>query len=197
MKKRNWIFKIASALMMACLLTTCVISGTFAKFTSGYTSTATVTVAKWAFKLKDAALSENFAFDLFDTITDTDSSDADEDDQVAADVIAPGTKGSFKIELVNESEVFAKYTVSFSSESASNIPTNLKFSTDNANYVDFATFSTTKSEGELKYANNANDDQTTITVYWKWDFEGGATDDNNFAGNEITIKATIDLEQVD
>ena len=197
MKKRNWIFKIASCLMMACLLTTCVISGTFAKFTSQASGSTTVKVATWEFTLNGTKQSEEFAINLGATV-DTVDGNTDNEVDLGDDlnVIAPGTKGSFSIELVNNSQVSASYAVSFAYEDASNAPANLKFcATENGTYSTLADLGTAL-DGTLKYKNDANnDDQTTITVYWKWEFTD--TDETSYAGNEIVINATIDLTQVD
>lgn len=194
MKKRNWIFKIASCLMMACLLTTCVISGTFAKFTSQASGSTTVKVATWEFTLNGTKQSEEFAINLGATV-DTVDGNTDNEVDLGNDlnVIAPGTKGSFSIELVNNSQVSASYAVSFAYEDASNAPANLKFcATEGGTYGALTALTYTDT---LKYKNDGNDDQTTITVYWKWEFND--TDETSYAGNEIVINATIDLTQVD
>lgn len=45
--KKNIALRVASGLTMACLLTTCVISGTFAKYTTAAGANDTARVAKW------------------------------------------------------------------------------------------------------------------------------------------------------
>ena len=194
MKKRNWIFKIASALMMACLLTTCVISGTFAKFTSTASGSTTVKVATWDFTLNGKSASETFVIDLEDTV---DTNGGAMDSEVASDVIAPGTKGSFSIELVNESQVAAECKVTFTAtvkkadNSVGTLPTNLQFATEESGtYGTLAELGTAYDE-TLAY----NSGTKNIVVYWKWNFTD--TVENDFAGDEITINATIDLTQVD
>ena len=93
--KRNRMMRIASFLLIAVLATTCAISGTFAKYTTEYEATSSARVAKWDVKLSEtsggSALA-SFDFGLFDTIKDT--AGADEAD-VNANLIAPGTSGSF------------------------------------------------------------------------------------------------------
>jgi hypothetical protein len=57
--KKNKMMRLASLLLVCVLLTTSVISGTFAKYTTSYTANDTARVAKWGFD--QATLS----FDLF------------------------------------------------------------------------------------------------------------------------------------
>ena len=71
--KRNIMMRLASILLVAVLMTTGAVSGTFAKYTSQATASDSVTVAKWAFKVgtTDIATTKNFSFNLFTTINDT------------------------------------------------------------------------------------------------------------------------------
>ena len=82
--KKNTMMRLASALLVLVLLTTCAISGTFAKYTSTTTVTDSARVAYWGWG-KTAQLN----FDLFSTEYDAaggtvKSADTD-------NVIAPGT----------------------------------------------------------------------------------------------------------
>lgn len=45
--KKNKMMRAASALLIAVLLTTCAVSGTFAKYTTSETGSDTARVAKW------------------------------------------------------------------------------------------------------------------------------------------------------
>ena len=45
--KKNKFMRLASVMLMLCLITTCAISGTFAKYTTSGTATDTARVAKW------------------------------------------------------------------------------------------------------------------------------------------------------
>jgi hypothetical protein len=94
MKKRNWIFKIASGLMMACLLTTCVISGTFAKFTSQASGSTTVKVATWEFTLNGTSQSEDFKINLGATVDTVDgNTDSEALTVIIKDTTAPELQG--------------------------------------------------------------------------------------------------------
>ena len=59
--KKNKMMRLASALLVLTLLTTCVISGTFAKYVTAHNATDTARVAKWGVEVSLAA------YDLFDT----------------------------------------------------------------------------------------------------------------------------------
>ena len=49
--KKNIMMRLSALLLVAVLLTTCVISGTFAKYTTTYSATDKATVAAWGIKL--------------------------------------------------------------------------------------------------------------------------------------------------
>ena len=106
--KKNRMMRLASILLVLVLLSTSVISGTFAKYTSSATVTDNARVAYWGFG-REAAI----AFNLFDASYGTTVKSED-----GVNVIAPGTDKnttfSFKYkgnaaEGINAPEV--KYTV--------------------------------------------------------------------------------------
>lgn len=93
--KKNKFLKLASGLLVLCLLTTCVISTTFAKYVTEDSASDTARVAKWGVEVGVQAgdLATFYAADT--SVTDEDgnaiantvvSSDSD-------NLIAPGTKG--------------------------------------------------------------------------------------------------------
>ena len=85
--KKNTMMRLASALLVLVLLTTCAISGTFAKYTSTAAGDDYARVAYWGFGLDSAIEIDDLFVDVYDGNNDTsvDSKDGD-------DVIAPGTK---------------------------------------------------------------------------------------------------------
>ena len=88
--KKNKAMRMASALLVLTLLTTCVISSTFAKYTTSANGTDSARVAKWGFEANDSSIVLD---NLFKTAYDKNVNGA-------ADVIAPGTTNSviFKFE---------------------------------------------------------------------------------------------------
>ena len=198
--KKNIALRLASGLMLSCLLSTCVISGTFAKYTSSSTGSDTAHVAKWDIKLKDTAMEETFTFDLFNTIKDSNGTDTETDIKIFdGTIIAPGTSGSFEINLKNDSEVTAQYAIDFTEINGADLPIEYALGTSSeANWKD--------SIDELDFVDsNANKTLSmggtaTEIVYWRWKFES----DNDVLdtyyginGATITVTATVTVTQVD
>lgn len=133
MKKHN-MMRVASALAVVTLLSTSVISGTLAKYTSEKESnTDTTTVAKWEIKagtngnlksISSTTETESFTFNLFDTVKDTATGGGNETDISANDgtIIAPGTWGYVDLVIENDSEVSAKYSIKLEKTSEDTVP---------------------------------------------------------------------------
>lgn len=83
--KKNKIMRLASALLVLTLMTTCAISSTFAKYTTSASGTDTARVAKWGFT--DTNNDKIELANLFDKVYDTTV-------KSTTDVIAPGTTKS-------------------------------------------------------------------------------------------------------
>ena len=217
--KKNKMMRIASVLLVAVLLSTCAISGTFAKYTSTASGTSTARVAKWSVTVEGTEIGvspevTNLAIDLFTTVTDDGTTDGTTDDTNVANgsgevIIAPGTGGRFELNLANNSEVTAQYSVAWTVvENTNNIP--IQYSTDGTNWSD-----------NINTLDVAADAGTTIeiggaaqskTVYWRWAFDedvaGHHASQNDTADTalgiaaqtsapKITVKATITFTQVD
>ena len=111
--KKNKMMRLASGLLVAVLLTTSTISGTFAKYTTQDKASDAARVAKWGVELqvagdlygskyKDAANSNIASADNTNiTVYGTDSTDADEN------IVAPGTlnNSGFSFKLNGKPEV--------------------------------------------------------------------------------------------
>jgi len=213
---------LLTALIAAVAVTAYSVSGTYAKYTSTFTGSDSARVAQWAFQFKEDGkeASNNFTFDLFNTINDTTDGSAETDVMnKTADgktVIAPGTKGSFSIDIMNNSEVTANYDIAFAdSTNASNIPVEFKVTTGAvvSDWMSFDELKAYKLSGETdkRVTLDMNDGSTSkITVEWKWDYEStkgeaatGTTGVNfdtslGLAGNaEVTIAAAVTATQVD
>ena len=174
--RKNKMMRLASVLLVAVLMTTCAISGTFAKYTTTFTGTDTAKVATWEIAVNEGTqATKTFTFDILQTIVDYGGDeDGSTDDDVLADRLAPGTKGSFTIVLKNTSEVNAKYETVFTFPSGP------------------ITFTPTNSNGTLAMING----EATITVNWAWPFEGNDAADMALAGTDLTVTASIVVEQV-
>ena len=201
--KKNKTMRLAAILLVCVLLTTSVISGTFAKYISTATGSSTARVAKWDITVEDKKLNvdnTDITFNLFDyTDANVDVNGLNDD----AKVIAPGTSGSFKFDLTNNSEVNAKYTIAFTEENNNNIP--LQYSVNGTEWKDSIAELGMTSLTDQAINMGASDSQT---IYWRWVFEGtagghqGQNDGTDtylgIGGNAtVTIKASVTVTQVD
>lgn len=201
MNKENKMMKFASIVLLVTVIALILVAGTFAKYTSSATGSATVTVAKWNIKAGKAGSEASITgsnptitFDLFDTILDTDGS---EETDVRADMIAPGTRGSFELSVKNDSEVNAEYTIELDVDNA-DIPLEFKVA-DGEWSSDLDDISATKLD------MNESD---TVEIQWRWAYEtldekddptlGDEVDTGlGIAPEEIEVTATLTVMQVD
>lgn len=88
--KKNKFLRLASVMLMLCLITTCAISGTFAKYTTSGTANDEARVAKWGVDFtatnKGLALTYNAETNSYGITLSVKSSDSDK-------LVAPGTAG--------------------------------------------------------------------------------------------------------
>ena len=168
--RKNKTMRLASCLLAVTLLTTCAISGTFAKYTSSAEGNDTATVAKWKITANGTDITkdaESFEFNLFDTIWEQGTKQADAD--VAEGKIAPGTRGCFAIEIENLSEVNAKYSVSFT-ESESDIPLQYRLGDDGEWYDSLEALVEGESLSIKDQDIAMNSDAQTETIWWRWTY---------------------------
>ena len=191
--KKNKMMRIASVLLVAVLLSTCAVSGTFAKYTTQATGSSTATIAKWSVNMNNLdTASQTFTFDLFTTIKDTDLADTNEDDQVAPGKIAPGTQGEFTINRATNSEVVSTYAVDFT-VSGSTVPLEFSF-----NGTDWSS-----TLSDITATNIPIGAQTIdINVMWRWAFDAVPPNTNaadtalGTSGGTITVTAVVTVDQV-
>ena len=108
--KKNTMMRIASVLLVCVLLSTCTISGTFAKYVTEGTGTDTARVAKFGVEVKafDGMFSKTYTTHDADYIaTYTNSVVSDGEDKV----VAPGTDGKMtEIAITGTPEVAVEVT---------------------------------------------------------------------------------------
>ncbi len=180
MKNENIIVKFTAFVLLLTMIVLCLVSGTFAKYTSSFAGEDTAIVARW--DVADGDIEERF--DIFDKskIYDTNGVDFENpvaDTDVFQDIpqdggestedsrIAPGTWGSFTYELTNGSDVSVAYEVLYTADEAG-IP--LEWSLDASNWV------TDVDELNVEETRFENSEEE-ITLYWRWVFENGETTD--------------------
>ena len=224
--KKNKVLRLASVLMMACLLTTCVISGTFAKYVSTKSAQDKARVAYWGFKGATLEINDLFAnaYDNTDGEATVKSTQIDPDTNEEVDVIAPGTEGSVTIQYkyvengsITAPEVAYKFEVSTAGSSCANeikvnenitwalVPGSTapaadatEWGTWDALLTKIAGLSVERVEaGELPALSKG-----AYTIAWKWAFkEDGASNakdtDMSESLAEVKLIITVTATQID
>ena len=197
--KKNKMMRAASALMVATLLTTSGISGTFAKYVTSGNSSDYAHVAVWGFNETSISITDLFK----ETYDSTVKSSVEH-----IDVIAPGTTGSATFGFKYGGSATAPevaYTFSVDTEGSScseyieNNP-NIKWQLDNGDWGNWDTLladiealsgdaSGTKeyAPGELPRAFNKTTYEHTVT--WKWAFD--EYDNTSFNATNYDIIDTV------
>lgn len=179
-------------LMLGIVVLTSAVGGTYAKYTEKVEKSATATVAKWAF-VNDNTTQSLYKFEVSETYDAT---------TLANGKIAPGTKGTFEIKLVNtNTETAVEFEILFAN--MENKPTNFHLyrTTDGTTKgPEVALDGTGKVTGKL-----AAKDRTGLTAkfIWEWAFETAETAVNDpldtaagKAANALVMKATVTGNQI-
>jgi hypothetical protein len=213
---KNKFMRIAAVMLMLCLVTTCAISGTFAKYTTEAAGTDTARVAYWGFNDVNANLELG---DLFKTAYDQNVNGN-------ADVIAPGTtnKDSFKFSYkgydatVTAPEVAYSFVVSLGDATATycddaiqnnpNIDWRLNVIEDSTttpgtwgswtdliaaiNLLDGAA-GTDGKDYEAGDLPDAFDNDQVYEIEWRWLFDETVTDGVNNDANDTEMGNATEL----
>ena len=191
MKYGKWMKRVGAAAFALTVVSSCIVGGTLAKYTTTVAGTGSAIVAKWAPIFKGGTNGGAFENSVDVKLTDTTLNN-----KVVDGKIAPGTDGSFSVQVSKgETEVEFKYSVSISD--LTNRPANLKFYKDSS----FNTELTETSVGSGVYELSSDDtmgltdSEKTLTVYWKWPYEvsGEATaaaESRDAADSDTGNKAT-------
>lgn len=214
--RKNKMMRAASGVLVATLMTTSIISGTFAKYTTSATGKDSARVATWGF----ADTSSITLDELFKTAYDQNVLGK-------ADVIAPGTTNSadfyFKYSGKEAApEVAYTFKVDATgSKCADEIQNNknIQWKLDNGEYGTWSQLITAienldGNKTDDKYEANTLPDKFNSnqkhTISWKWDFDTAQTYDdgksqdehdtamgNKASLDDVTIKITITATQID
>ena len=200
--KKNVMMRVASALLVAVLMTTCAISGTFAKYTTTQTGSDSAHVAKWGVTVEvtgtSAFLNNYESGDVVSSVTEEK-------------VVAPGTDGTLataEISGTPEVRVNVKreatleltgWTVDgdFYCPIVITVGSSIVSGLDYDNAADFID----AVEAFLDYDQDieANQDlEYEVVVTWKWAFNGDDAKDTKLgdaaaAGSPSTIKFTYEI----
>lgn len=193
--KKNKMMRIASVLLVAVLMTTCAISGTFAKYVTASSASDSARVAYWGFNGTTFAIDNLFSA----TYTNVASNDS-------KDVIAPGTSGSatfsFKPQNATAPEVAYKITVSTTgSTCADDIAANenIQWKLDNGTWGTFAAMLSAIDALSTETITAGTFDtnwgaESTHTVSWQWliNENSNATNEQNIKDTALANKTTLD-----
>lgn len=179
-------------LMLGIVVLTSAVGGTYAKYTEKFEKSATARVAKWAF-VNDNTTQSLYKFEVPETYDAT---------TLVNGKIAPGTKGTFEIQLVNtNTETAVEFEILFAN--MANKPTNFhlyRTTDDVTKGTEVKLDGTGKVTGKL-----AAKDSTGVTAkfIWEWAFETADTAVNDpldtadgIAANELVMKATVTGTQI-
>lgn len=218
--KKNTFMRVASALLVAVLLTTCAIAGTFAKYTTSDNSTDSARVAKFGVVI-EADFGELFLGE-YDT-TEAWTGDDGVSVKSTADVIAPGTNGSladFAVSGTPEVDVQVAYEATLTLEGwvvegdyycpiEITVNTVVLKGKDYASADLFAAAVKAEIEKSAKKYNSGTDLSTVVAgdleVTWEWKFDGNndtkdtALGDAAAAGSAATIQLDVSctITQID
>ena len=202
--KKNRMMRLASLLLVCVLLTTSVISGTFAKYTTSITATDTARVAKFAVSAfgTDAVTNDTADVKIFDEskVFDTKDADyangvvdADIEDGTDVAIIAPGSWGTFNFDVENNSEVTVAYYVDYTVDEAG-VP--LEWSLDGATWTD--DLADISADAAVTVAMNNTDN---VAIYWRWIFNGDDDVDTDLGTADPlatpSVKIDVTIVQVD
>lgn len=220
--KKNKMMRIASVLLVAVILTTCAISGTFAKYVTSGNGTDTARVAK--FGVTVAGTADTFK----ETYAKNDNSFILAANTVVStkDVVAPGTSGSmvaFTITGTPEVAVRVAFTGTLElgdkwvdSTSAYYCPIEIKVGDTTFKGTTYGSANEFEAAVNAKIATytkdyEANTDLSTIgadapAISWKWAFEGNDDVKDTHLGDQavasdnaaqISLDVTATVTQID
>lgn len=195
MTKKNLMMRIASVLLIAVVLTTSVIGGTLAKYTTGIYALDEAVVAKFAVEAfgVDAVVNDTATVNIFSTVYDTEGTDystgtddADVLNGIDTPIVAPGTWGKFDIALQNLSEVTVSYAIKFTAAEAG-VP--LEWSLDGITWKDNV------ADLDIPATNiDINAAATSKTIYWRWIFNGNDVTDTGLGTATPLARPSIRID---
>ncbi len=212
--KKNKMMRTASVLLVAALMTTSMISGTFAKYTTSATGTDTARVAKFGVNI--TANGTTFAKEY----TNDSSAKTVVSSETDKNVVAPGTKGDMaKMTLTGTPEVAVKVSYEgkfdlndqWNASGSFYCPLVIKVNNSEVSTSDCTTaedFEKAVNDAISKYSteyapgtNLADKGNDSLTVSWEWPYAGDDTKDtalgNATNAGEVTLAVTTTVTQID
>ena len=154
----------------------------YAKYKTTLTGNGTATVAKWSFKVNGQT----------QTIPDIDlATTMKENNNVVEGKLAPGTEGSFDLNLdATGSEVAIDYNIKLA---VTEKPSNLRFYTDSSYTKEIASTDGVMNVSGVLSLEEVKTIQTK-TIYWKWAYQTGTAANDIVANDKIDTAQRNDIE---
>ena len=205
--KRNTILRVSAILLVLTLLSTCVISGTFAKYTTSADANDDARIAKWGVVVE--ATAEAFTENDDDTVISFVSGE---------NVLAPGTDGNLcGLTITGQPEVAVKIDATaeleltdWAVDSAYYCPLVITVGTTEFkgnDYVDAEAFEKAVEDAIVAEIAVASVDPNTnladaVAVTWAWAYEGNDDVKDTALGNAaapatISIAVSVTVTQID
>jgi hypothetical protein len=211
-EKNKNTFRVAALLLVACLISSVMLSGTFAKYTSEYAGQDTALVARWSFEALGGTLATEdpteIKLALFDHVYNTHINRTAADEETY--IIAPGVSGDFTIQMAYLADVDADVKITFQESgdlSGQNFP--IEYSADGGStwvaydelaeeFIDqIITTGITEAVADDTFtiARVDNDETDAIsisqTILWRWAFDSDAQNEADagtpaFSSSDIT-----------
>ena len=181
--------RVASALLVAVLMTTCAISGTFAKYTTTKTANDNARVAYWGWG------HSTLTIDMFDgQYTNVKSNDT-------TNVVAPGTRKDVKVLLTPASGIATPevaYKMDFEIRTITADATLLSkivWYLNSTLIGDFADLQTAIAAHDLQFdAGELPTDTDAFTITWEWPFYESDAEDISDTTLGDAGAASLDVE---
>lgn len=205
--KRNTILRVSAILLVLTLLSTCVISGTFAKYTTSADANDDARIAKWGVVVE--ATAEAFTENDDDTVISFVSGE---------NVLAPGTDGNLcGLTITGQPEVAVKIDATaeleltdWAVDSAYYCPLVITVGTTEFkgnDYADAEAFEKAVEDAIVAEIAVASVDPNTdladaVAVTWAWAYEGNDDVKDTALGNAaapatISIAVSVTVTQID
>lgn len=227
MMKKGVFPRIAAVLMILTLFSTCVISGTFAKYVTEGSTTATARVAKWGVKIEASPTDESGApfKNSYATNGEVTNLKGEKIENAVLSttgaVVAPGTSGglgAINVSGTPEVAVNIAYTVTsmsfdnWTAEGAFYCPLVFKIGAQTITGTEYASDTelvealTTAIEGFSDNYEAGTDlstlsDPNNVSITWDWPIDGDNAKDTELGNAEtpatISLELTVTVTQID
>ena len=202
--KKNLALRLGALTLLLTLITTTLLSGTFAKYVKQVSGSDTVRVSKFAFNLKDGTntLSEQTINGTYKIFEYTDSG-VYSNGVNTTKFIAPGTTGVLNLEVDNLSEVNVAATFAFTETNTNSIPVYYTYGAATQRYSAILTGSYTgggtyktlsdlatdmATAGAAIAASNGTAPQSvSYAIHWAWAFSTAGTQQTDAADTALGL----------